>query len=202
MNIPPVYSRQDSAVVLTTLLYGSETWTAHRRHEKQLNHFYLRCSQNLLHICWQNKVPDTEVLEQKNFPIIITIMRKVQPRWAGHVSRMPDDRIPKQLLYGELCQCKRTVKGQRKRFKDGLKNLTSALRLGCLTPRTDPPGATSSTKELTQQRRAGPFKLSGNVQHARLEPPVPTPQRLPTSTLPVGDPSLPGLASQPPPDTP
>ena len=30
------------AVVLTTLLYGSETWTAYRRHEKQLNHFHLR----------------------------------------------------------------------------------------------------------------------------------------------------------------
>ena len=48
-------------------------------------------------------------------------MRKAQLRWAGHVSRMPDDRIPKQLLYGELCQGKRTVGGQRKRFKDSLK---------------------------------------------------------------------------------
>ena len=109
------------AVVLTTLLYGSETWTAYRRHEKQLNHFHLRCLRNLLHICWQDKVPDTEVLKQANFPSIITTMRKAQLRWAGHVSRMPDDRIPKQHLYGELCHGKRTVGGQRKRFKDSLK---------------------------------------------------------------------------------
>ena len=109
------------AVVLTTLLYGSETWTAYRRHEKQLNHFHLRCLRNLLHIRWQDKVPDTEVLRQTNFPSIITIMRKAQLRWAGHVSRMSDDRIPKQLLYGELCQGKRTVERQRKRFKDSLK---------------------------------------------------------------------------------
>ena len=99
------------AVVLTTLLYGSETWTAYRRHEKQLNHFHLRCLRNLLHNRWQAKVPDTEVLKQANVPSIITTMRKAQLSWAGHVSRMPDDRIPKQLLYGELCHGKRTVGG-------------------------------------------------------------------------------------------
>ena len=109
------------AVVLTTLLYSSETWTAYRRHEKQLNHFHLRCLRNLLHIRWQDKVPDTEFLKQTNFPSIITTMRKAQLSWAGHVSRMPVDRIPKQLLYGELCHGKRTVGGQRKRFKDSLK---------------------------------------------------------------------------------
>ena len=34
---------------------------------------------------------------------------------------MPDNRIPKQLLYGELSQRKRNVGGQRKRYKDSLK---------------------------------------------------------------------------------
>ena len=109
------------AVVLTTLLYGSETWTVYRRHEKILNHFHLRCLRNLLHIRWRDKVPNTEVLQRANFPSITTITRKAQLRWAGHVSRMHDDRIPKQLFYGELCHGKRTVGGQRKRFKDSLK---------------------------------------------------------------------------------
>ena len=41
-------------------------------------------------------------------------------RWAGHVVRMPDERLPKQLLYGELCTGKRSRGGQKKRFKDTL----------------------------------------------------------------------------------
>ena len=66
-------------------------------------------------------IPDTEVLKQAGLPSVITILCKSQLRWAGHVARMPDTRIPKQLFYGELCKGKRTVGGQRKRFKDGLK---------------------------------------------------------------------------------
>ena len=45
-----------------------------------------------------------------------------QLRWAGHVWRMGDERIPKQLLYGELWEGGRHRGGQRKRFKDTLKH--------------------------------------------------------------------------------
>ena len=65
--------------------------------------------------------PDTEVLRQADLPSVITVMRKAQPRWASHVSHMQDDRIPKQLYYGELWFRKPTVGGQRKHCKDSLK---------------------------------------------------------------------------------
>ena len=109
------------AVVLTTLLYGCETWTLYRRHERQINQFHLRCLRNLLHIRWQDKVPDTEVLRMAGVPSAVTTIHTAQLRWAGHVSRMPDSRIPKQLFYGELANGKRKVGGQKKRFKDNLK---------------------------------------------------------------------------------
>ena len=44
-----------------------------------------------------------------------------QLRWAGHVVRMPDHRLPKRIFYGELQEGKRCHGGQRKRFKDSLK---------------------------------------------------------------------------------
>ena len=109
------------AVVLSTLLYGCETWTIYRRHEKQLQQFHLRCLRSILNIRWQDRIPDTEVLERAELPSVITTMRKAQARWAGHVSRMEDSRIPKQLFYGELRQGKRKIGRQRKRYKDTLK---------------------------------------------------------------------------------
>ena len=109
------------AVVLTTLLYSCETWTIYRRHEKQLHQFHLRCLCSILNISWQDKIPDTEVLERAQLPSIITTMREAQTHWAGHASQMSDSRIPKQLLYGELNQGARKAGGQRKSFKDSLK---------------------------------------------------------------------------------
>ena len=52
---------------------------------------------------------------------IQTLLRKNKIRWAGHVTRMGDDRIPKRLLYGQLKEGKRSVGRQKKRYKDTLK---------------------------------------------------------------------------------
>jgi len=96
-------------VVLTTLLYGCEIWTIYRRHEKQFQQFHLRCLRSIFKICWQGKIPNTEVLERAELPSVITTMRKAQTRWAGHVLRMSDSRIPKQLMYGELSRSGRKI---------------------------------------------------------------------------------------------
>lgn len=109
------------AVVLPTLLYACETWTVYQRHAKKLNHFHTTCLRKLLNIKWQDRTPDTEVLAKATLPSIFTILMQSQLRWAGHVARMPDHRLPKRLFYGELQQGKRSHGGQKKRFRDTLK---------------------------------------------------------------------------------
>ena len=44
-----------------------------------------------------------------------------QLRWTGHVTSMPDERLPKRVFYGELQEGKRSQGGQKKRYKDTLK---------------------------------------------------------------------------------
>ena len=53
-----------------------------------------------------------------------------QMRWAGHIVRMGDDRLPKQLFYGELLAGKRPQHKPRKRFKDCVKNNLKVMQLG------------------------------------------------------------------------
>ena len=62
------------AVVLPSLLYACETWTTYSRHIKQLNAFHM------LHIKWQDKVPDTEVLQNAEMEGIHAILLRHQLR--------------------------------------------------------------------------------------------------------------------------
>ena len=109
------------AVVLPSLLYASETWTVHSRRAKQLNSFHLKCLRSLLHIRLKDKVPYTEVLTSAEMPRVHAMLKLVQLRWVGHVCRMPDDRLPKKLIFGELKVGKWSQGGQRKRYKKTLK---------------------------------------------------------------------------------
>ena len=52
---------------------------------------------------------------------VYTFLKLAQLRWTGHVTRMPDERLPKQILYGELQAGKRSHGGQKKLYKDTLK---------------------------------------------------------------------------------
>nr|VZI33134.1 unnamed protein product [Spirometra erinaceieuropaei] len=51
-------------VVLTTLLYGAQTWIIYASKAKQISHFHLNCLRRLLKLRWQDRISDTEVLKQ------------------------------------------------------------------------------------------------------------------------------------------
>ena len=104
------------SVVLPTLLCACETWTVYQRHAKRLNHFHISCLRKLLTIRWRNRIPNTEVLKRAGMQSVHSLLKLAQLRWTGHITRMPDERLPKNVLYGEL-----QVRGQKKRYRDTLK---------------------------------------------------------------------------------
>ena len=90
------------ACVLSTLLYGSESWTTYAGQEKRLNSFHLRCLRRLLQIKWQDRVTNTEVLQRADIPSLFALLSRKRLKWLGHVRRMDNGHIPKGMLYGEL----------------------------------------------------------------------------------------------------
>ncbi|PIK50910.1 putative cytohesin-3-like [Apostichopus japonicus] len=61
------------ACVLSTLLYGSETWTTHAKHQKKLNVFHMRCLRKILGITWEDKVTNSEVLSKAKLSSIFAM---------------------------------------------------------------------------------------------------------------------------------
>ena len=108
------------AVILPTLLYGSESWTSYRRHIKQLEQTQQRHLRQIMHIRWFHKVSNAEVLQRASCTTIEPQVTRARLRWSGHILRMQDTRLPRIALYGEFTEGAREPGGQYKRFKDTL----------------------------------------------------------------------------------
>ena len=108
-------------VVVPTLLYGAETWVLYRKQIRLLERFHQRCLRFILGIKWQDHVSNEELLRRASLSSRESILLQVQLRWAGHVTRMEDVRMPKAVFFSELQEGKRNRGALRKRYKDQLK---------------------------------------------------------------------------------
>ena len=113
------------ATVLPTLLYGSETWATLSIHTHRLETFHQQSLTRIMKIKWWQSISNNEVLQRAKSTTIETMLRGNRLRWLGHVSRMKNDRIPKQLLFSELARgthdCGHPCKHWKDCAKDDLK---------------------------------------------------------------------------------
>ena len=107
-----------------------------------LERFHRRCLGSILGINWQDRVSNDEVLKRASLPRIESILLQVQLRWAGHVTRMEDVRMPKAVFFSELQEGKRDRGGPRKALQKSAEetactggNQPSVMAAGGLRPR-------------------------------------------------------------------
>ena len=71
----------------------------YRRQVLKLDQFHLRCLLKIAGIKWQDRTTNVEVLQTCKIAGMEALLLQAQFRWAGHLVRMPDNRIPKQIFY-------------------------------------------------------------------------------------------------------
>ena len=103
-----------------------------------------------------------------------------QIHWLGHVIRMPHSRLPHCVLYGQLRLGRRSVCGQRKRFKDHINpSLKSATFLLAGWRLLHPRSTRRSTCVLRMSYfddecdRAAALRRSRRHQHTPMLCPIP-----------------------------
>ncbi|BHF83723.1 hypothetical protein SprV_0902686800 [Sparganum proliferum] len=83
----------------------------------------------ILRLNWQDRIPNTDVLERTGILSIYTMLRQMQLRWSGHLVRMDDERLPKRHFYGDVAPGSRHKGGQIRRYKDTLKSSLKRLQI-------------------------------------------------------------------------
>ena len=118
------------AVVISTLLYGAESWTVYRQQVKKLHAFMMRHLRSILKITLMDKVTNEEILDRMDLPSMEDLLIRKNLRWTGHVMRLSSDRLPKQILFSQLASGTRDRGRPRLRYKDTIKRNMKKRNIG------------------------------------------------------------------------
>ena len=87
-----------NSTVMTIVLYSSETWKGLKEIENRLRVFESNCLRKIMNIKWYEHVSEEEVRVRSGQQSVIQKLRTQRWRYYGHVLRMGDERLPKQVL--------------------------------------------------------------------------------------------------------
>ena len=107
-----------NAIIIPTVLYSAETWATCARDLQRLETFHMRCMRDITNIKWYYRVSNVSIRSKILVPYITSVLRLRRLKWFGHVNRMGKERLPHQLLFGELEAGKRPQSKPPKRWKD------------------------------------------------------------------------------------
>ena len=79
-------------------------------------------------------IPNITLRAKAKIPRIATLIKICRLRWLGHVWRMPDVRLPKQVLFGELNNGKRPQHKPKVRWRDCITKDIKDVKLSSTWP--------------------------------------------------------------------
>ncbi len=115
LSIP---TKRAVAMVVSVLMYGAETWTLKAEHARRLTTFHNRCVRTILGVTrfqqWEHRFTSKSLANKLGMSwSIADIILDRRLQWLGHLGRMEDKRLHKQVLFGEL-KNKRPCHGVKK----------------------------------------------------------------------------------------
>ena len=112
-------------------------------------------------------MPNAQVLKRAGLPTMYTLLRQRRLSWLGHVRRMEDGRIPKDILYGELASGKRSVGRPQLRYKDVCKRDLKALDINIQCWEDMAADRNSWRSTLQRQLKAGEEQIQTLAEEKR-----------------------------------
>ena len=110
------------AVCVPILTYSHESWVMTERMRSQVQASEMRFLRRIEGVTLFNRVRSSEIGKSLNIEPFLLRIERSQFRWFGHVSRMPQERLPKQALLAKA-NGRRPVGQPRTKWTDYIEDL-------------------------------------------------------------------------------
>ncbi|BHF64845.1 hypothetical protein SprV_0200785300 [Sparganum proliferum] len=117
------------AVVPKTLLCGKATRAAYANYARKPNQSYLSFNLTIQRLRRQDRVQDTEGPEQTEILSSYAMLNQLQLRWLGHLARMDDASLSKQLSCGDVITGTRREGEPKATLQGHFKELSEVIAL-------------------------------------------------------------------------
>ena len=135
----PLKCKLYRALVLSVVLYSSETWTMNKSTQRKLESFHTSCLRRILCFSYLERVTNEEVLARSRMSTLSAMIMIKRLKWFGHILRMIDDRLALRAFTWEPTEkyryAKRAPGGQRKTWMDQLEEDCSRNNMSYITLR-------------------------------------------------------------------
>jgi len=102
------------ACISSTLLCGCESWALTQAQVRKFNAIHMGFLRKLLGVKWWQKLSNEEVATICNIELIHKMLNKTCMRWARHMVRMGNIRLPRKILFGGLMKVRVRGRGRPK----------------------------------------------------------------------------------------
>ena len=109
-----------NSCVLPAMTYGAETWSLTKQAQKKPAAAQTKMERSMLNITYHDRKTNTWVRAKTGVTDMIKTARRMKWSWAGHISRLKDDRWTKRITTWKPYGRKRLRGRPAKRWRDDL----------------------------------------------------------------------------------
>ena len=107
-----------NAMVVPTLLYGSETWTLQKRHRSKIQAMEMRYLRKVEGVTRLDRALSEDIRRRLGVEAVLAVVDKTKKEWRERIEGMSQERLVRRVFEEDVCRRRPRVRPRKKWIDD------------------------------------------------------------------------------------